>query len=602
MHSTSPITPLRHLIGPLVFALAAPLAQAGGVALFEGPAGAVGNVRVYDELTGAPLGAPAELQGIQLLPIDFVGRTRLEEFLPGRPRRRSDISGASRLALYGQRGSLYRYSRALAGGGAVFGFFRIASDGSVIVLFERGGSGALGLVDPFLPRLCVAPASDALLVATTLAAGGNLYEVDLQGAGAIDRTAALAPQRFLPSGLALTSEAGVASTPSGLLRFVRSQPGDASPVSFAPATTPAYFSGQLVASRNGHWFLTSAGSDAANQLPYAFDVSGPAVAASTQPAAISVAGFEPEASDGPYMAIRDDGQQAAWRIEAGVTREILLAHVQPAPGEQPEVLSATANFLDTLDEIGLAIFRPGGDLHVAVGKSPAGVANAMDAFDTYSVTLPANPAPASFANLSLYSGDATAPFTTQPQSKPRDWVMLPDFSTLLVYDTQPADGKIDAIRPGAGGAQPVVGFLRNLDGLEVTGRWVLADIERSDSGHARELWRFPLSLAQPAALVLSLNSNANYTSFAARRDGWMAFVSHETSNQNTLRRVHLPTGTLQAWNANTLDFGPALGFTQFGSLALTLANPAGGATWPIGALPPAALQTSASTCQLLPAL
>jgi hypothetical protein len=355
----------------------------------------------------------------------------------------------------------------------------------------------------------------------------------------------------------------------------------------------------VVASRNGQWFLTSAGSAALNQFPFAFDASGNAVAVSQRAAQISIAGFEPEVSDGPYMAIRDDGLQAAWRIEQSVSREVMLAHVQPAPGEQPQMLSSSTNFLDTVDEIGLEIFLPTGELHVAVGKSPGGVGNA---FDTYAVTLPASPGLASFVNLSLFSGDSVPPFTQQPVCKPRDWVLLPDLTTLLLYDSLPADGVLDSIRPSVAGAQPVLGFIKRLDGLEISARWLVANLRRSDGNHPQELWRMPLGLAQPASLVLSLPDGTSYSRFAARRDGWLAFVSLEPSGNETLQRAHLPSGTLQAWNPASVDLGAALGFTQFGSIALSVDNPVSCATWPLGVLPPVTLQSTSGPCQILPGL
>ncbi|MBK7643872.1 MAG: hypothetical protein IPJ19_12640 [Planctomycetes bacterium] len=575
---------------------------AGGIAIFRGPAAATGDVEVFDELSGLSSGAPAQLQGIRLLEIDFVGRTRLEELLPGRPRRKQDIAGASRLALFGQRGSLYHFARAEAGGGSSFGYFRIASDGTVLPLLELPGTGPTGGTDPFLARVAIAPDSTGMLAASTVAAGGNLYEIDLSTGAWTDRTSALPPLRFSSAGLSLQHSLGLAATKNGVLRFQRGAAGDAQFVPFS--TAPAWFSGELAASHNGDWFLTSAGADPAHQLAFAIGGTGGATAVSQQPAAISIAGYEPEASDGPYMAIRDDGQQAAWRIEAGITREVLLAHVQPLAGELPQELSATTNFLDTLDEIGLAIFMPSGAFHVAIGKSPAGLGNALESFDTYAVTLPANGAPASFVNLSLYSGDATVPFLQAPAMKARDWRLLPDRTTLLVHDDLPADGFVDAVALGTGGAQPVLGFVRSLDGLETAGRWLLADIRRSDSGHAQELWRMPLNLATPATLVQSAGNGSDFTRFAARRDGWIAFVARQPlgGGSETLERLHMPSGTLQTWNPNSLPIGPALGFTQFGSIALSVNSPVTGATWPISAQAPVTLQVGNAPCQILPGL
>jgi hypothetical protein len=302
------------------------------------------------------------------------------------------------------------------------------------------------------------------------------------------------------------------------------------------------------------------------------------------------------------MAVRDDGQQAAWRIEAGITREILLAHVQPAPGEQPQMLSSDANFLDTVDEIGLVYFKPTGELHVAIGKSPGGVGNAFDSFDTFAVTLPAGGGTPNFENLSLWSGDSTLPFMQAPVVKTRDWVLLPDLQTLLVQDDLPPDGVLDSVRSNSGGAQPVLNFVKRLDGLETAGRWLVASLRRSDGNRPQELWRMPLSLAQPATLLCSLPDGTVYSRFAARRDGWLAFVSVEPGGNETLRRAHLPSGLLQDWNAASLPLGAALGFTQFGSIALSVDNPVSCATWPLGSLPPTTLQSSAGPCQILPGL
>lgn len=570
--------------------------EAGSIVTFEGPVGGPGDVRVYDEASGQALAAPSELQGIRLLDIDFAGRTRLQEYLPGRPRRRLDVSGAARLQLPAQRGSLYHYARAVAGGGERFGYFRIAADGSLVLLAEWPGFGAAGALDPFLSRVAVAPQGDALLLATLPPAGGNLYEVDLASAALTDRTAGLPPLRFGGAGLALSTSTGVAVASAGILRFTRGAPGDASGVGFGGQPAPAWYSRELVASSNGQWFLTTAGSDAAHQLPWAFGASGDATALDSLPQTLSGAGFEPEATDGPYLAIRDDGQQAAWRIETATTREVLLAEVQQAP----QVLSSSANFLDTLDEIGLAIFRPSGALHVAVGKSPLGVPNALESFDTYAVSLPASGGP-SFTNLSLFSGDASAPFDTAPNVKARDWTLLPDGETLLVFDDQSAQGALYAVRPAQPGAQLVLDHVKSLDGLEPTARWMLIDMQRSDQGHAQELYRLPLSLAQPATLLVSLASGTNVSRFSARRDGWLAFVTNDAGG-DTLWRALLPQGTLQAWNANVLPLGAALGMTSLGALSFSVDAPASAGTWPFGAGIGVALQVSPGPLQILPGL
>ena len=103
---------------PLV--AAAPQNQPGTVAIYSRTTLNRGDVRVFDEATGWTLATPPELKGIQILPIDFVGRTEMLEFMSDRPRYRADVPSASRLVLPRAQGSLYRYSRDTAEG-RVFG-------------------------------------------------------------------------------------------------------------------------------------------------------------------------------------------------------------------------------------------------------------------------------------------------------------------------------------------------------------------------------------------------------------------------------------------------------------------------------------------------
>ena len=111
-------------------ALTPPALAAADVSFFVGPPGGVGRVEIHDESgAGSPV-TPPELANVRLLALDFVGRTRIGEFLPWKPRLRSDVAGAARLELQGGLGSLYRYERALPTGGAAFGFFVIGSDGA----------------------------------------------------------------------------------------------------------------------------------------------------------------------------------------------------------------------------------------------------------------------------------------------------------------------------------------------------------------------------------------------------------------------------------------------------------------------------------------
>lgn len=573
----------------------------GGVAVFEGPPGGVGDVRVYDEQSGVLLAAPTELQSIRLLPIDFTGRTQLTQLLPRQARLRSDIPGASRILLPAGRGSLYRYARDLAGGGSTFGFMHIPRDGGARTLVEITGSGPLGLVDPFVTRIAVAPAGDAFLAASTREAGGNLLEIAIDGPpSTIDRTANIPPETFSNAGLGLADGFGVGVGSRRVLRFTRSSGAQASDLSFAPDPAPAFFSGQVVFSRSSTWAATTAGADATHLHMYAFSGSGALLRATDTPAPLSIAGFEPEATDGPFLAVSDDGETCAWRTE-GATRECYVAHTQALPGEQPQHLTST-QFLDTVDEIGLFYFRVTGQLIMGVGATPAGTVNTMEKMDLYQVTLPAGGTQASIVNFSLTSGDAAPPFLHISQIKPEALTLLPDESHVIYFDGDSNDGVIATASTGQSGSTPLLTNVKSLDLLDSTGRFLMLSIRRSDGAKPQELYRMPVSIASPPALILSLPDGTQFSRAAPRRDGWMGFVVVDPGGNESLMRAHLGSGALQSYASTASAFGPSVFVTQLGSIAFsegTSAAPAAFFTWPMSG-PALPLSAPATPGQVLP--
>ena len=73
------------LMHPLIVSVLCAGLSSAEVTLFEGTAGGVGNVAIHDEAGLSAPTYPAALQGIRLLPIDFVGRAALTELLQGEP-------------------------------------------------------------------------------------------------------------------------------------------------------------------------------------------------------------------------------------------------------------------------------------------------------------------------------------------------------------------------------------------------------------------------------------------------------------------------------------------------------------------------------------
>src|SRR5262245_9763509 len=185
----------------LWLALVASVANAD-VSVFRGPVGGRGDVEVRDERGETPPRYPEALKGIELLPIDFVGRTQLDELLDGVPRLRTDLPVASRVLLPNGGGSLYRYRRDdLSGRPAAFGLLLVDRNGEARSLWEIPGIGSSSRREPFLERIAVSSQGEAILVATVIEAGGDLVEIDLASGKAQVRTEQLPPRHFLSDGL-----------------------------------------------------------------------------------------------------------------------------------------------------------------------------------------------------------------------------------------------------------------------------------------------------------------------------------------------------------------------------------------------------------------
>lgn len=587
------------LLGP-----GAPRLAAGQVSILEGdPAGAA-RVRVYDEATGAFVYAPPGLQRIQLLPLEVNGRTDLGAFQPGVTRLRGDVPVANRAQLPNQGGSIYHFARPQPDGTRVFGFFQVDPDGSARDLVELLGVGPGNQSDPFVPRLAFAPAGDAFLVITVTAAGGNVLEVQLSDpVQVVDRTANLPPRRFFPFSLQLASTWGVCVATRGVLRFDRAGASVVSLVSFGAATAPNRFTGHVVLSANEQWAAFTAGGATPGLDVYVCGQNDVARIVTQAPMNITGAGFMPEALDGPHLAVADDGATCAWRtedlVQGAPVRECWVGRAQlPAP---PQQVSADANFLDTLDEIGLFVFRPSGRLFVAVGAQQIPGANALENTDLYSVDIPPSLTNLSFTNLSLSSGDSTAPFLSVPSITLERPTLMANGTATWFGDSNGQHGSIEAVVDGQSGSTTILANVKTFAQLELANGWAWIAIRRSDNNNLYETYRAAQDLSTPATLVTSL-SNADYNRFAVRADGNVAYVASQAGNQR-LARVQLDTGVVESFSPNPGNYGPNLAITPAGGVAFS--EIAGGVStfkvWPTGG-GAVVMQSSATTGFVLPGL
>ena len=118
------------------------------------------------------------------------------------------------------------------------------------ILIER--PELVGGLDPFAQKIGVAPDGQALLIATKLAAGGDLLEVALDGS-VQNRTQFAPPLRIGTESLHLGPNFGAVVTGRGFVRFARTAGAQAQLVQLAGGEIqPVYFNA-LASSINGEW-------------------------------------------------------------------------------------------------------------------------------------------------------------------------------------------------------------------------------------------------------------------------------------------------------------------------------------------------------------
>lgn len=546
-------------------------AVAGHVSVFLGEAGQSGDVGVFDSQGGVPAW-PAQLQDIRLLPLDFGGRVELLEYQPHRPRRLTDVPSAARLELPNASGSLYRYVRAASDGSLCYGLFLVDGSGVAEPLWELsdGASGA----DPWLDVLAVAPAGDALLVATTLAAGGDLFELDLVADSATCRTSALPPLDFVGSGLALGADFGVGVASTGIVRFARATSGDASFVGFANASQPVWFGREVVLSANGLFAATIAGASPTEAHPFVFDACHDAVAVDSTPRPLASAGFLPDHLSGPYLAVSDDGTRCAWSV-LEPTPELYLGLVPPSGVSGGVHVTQDAIFHPFLDEIGLYGFSPTGKLHVGIGDRLDVTFGGLTRMDVFLAGLADDGVGLTVTDLSQSTGSSYPPFNYYPTLQADRVALSPDREWTVVYSNPTGDDGLVLIVPTDGhgvAPQPAITGLDDLGFLELTDTHVLLGGERELAGNDfQEIYHLPYGFFTQAAAVLPMDDE-ELGAVHVRSNGWAGLATPNDQDGQWLWRVDVTTGTPQKFTNRNFDYGPTLWVDSSGALATSLGD------------------------------
>lgn len=538
--------------------------MAGDASLFLGAPGGVGDVRLAGDLGLLPGGQPMALTGIQLLPLTFSLHSPLDGWDGDKPQVQPLPGGASAVRIPGH-GCLYTYRRALFSG-AEFGLFQVTPAGGVRVLLTLPGTGGGGGQPALVSRIAVDPANQTILLATQVAAGGDLLELDLSSGVVIDRTAGLPPlQLASPGALALTNNRGFAATGTELLSFLR-QPG--AQATAQPLPTPlgaaAHVPGDFARSEDGSSLALVAGATPAEEFVFVVQGAGTPERISDTPVTISPGGYLPEVEHGPFLALSTDSSHVAWRTEGVASREGWLATTGlPRLGAE---LTGDATFLDTLDEVAPFAFFTPNRLLVGVGELADPLLGGIDSMDMFSVNLDSIGQPV-YEALTATTGLQSPPFMAKPKGSPEVLRRLPGTNRLLVQDE-----KLERLTLVGAGSAPVLieGLARKLRFEHASGDRALLAIERSDPFD--DLRFVVLDIVSGTWTDLAvLPDEVSVVTAASRGDGTLGLVVELGLASWTLG-LDLQGPSIELTLPTPFPGGPTLDFDAAGNLLLS-SNP-----------------------------
>ena len=565
----------------LACAQASGFAQSQHAVFFRGLPGSFGHLEQFDLGAALPAAQPLGQAPVRLLPLETNGRTELSRGDPSVPWRYDDVPAASRIRLPAGRGSLYHHEQDLGGGARAFGFFIVDASGGVRLLIERKGTGPLHDQNPFHGRVGGSRDGRSILCATTLAAGGDLLEIDLDSGVVSDRTATLPASDWLPQSLHLGPKFGIAMHTQGAASFRRDPGALAVPLAF-PAPAPTWFSGEVALAARGTFAAFVAGSTALTADVYVLSVDGLLARATTQPAAISPAGYLPEQIDGPFLAVADDGSACAWRTE-GTTREAFLARVPWQSTPVSAQLTADTLFTDTIDEVGQFGFRPNGGFVFTAGERDL-AAGGVDKIDIFRAVLPAGAPTPTLQNLSMSSGVLNPPYLVPGTIRPEGALDMAGAGGRLLLDSDQEE--LVWMASGGGAGQVLLADVKSFEGVEFSGgTWVLS-LRRSSGNQPRQLHLWDGNPANALQLRHSTTSADGFESVSVRGSR-LAFYERNLTTLE-LRAGDLTSGTLFPFPVQTPGFGPGIALGANGQVLVGLGAPPAAAVlvrWQPGSTP-----------------
>ena len=381
--------------------LSAPAATMAQEALFarQAPGGAY-DLFAVDEAT---LDVTVAQSGVDFLPVRLAGyalRDRLRTDLP----RLVDAEGPAPHVRLPSQGSVYLLRKEATTAGP-----------ATRLVLNRAGGGLVGLAHvldtPTGPGLqdwlTVSPDGTKALLATTLAAGGDVLLVDLtQQSPVTNLTAQLPPLAVEAESLRVGGQRAwfVADGTVYRVRLTAGQMPLTETVDLGLDPGEKVLP-ELLLSHDGR-FLSAVGENAQGQrhiyVAYPFG-TGRRV---TQTAG----DYDPpslQSPIGPLLALSPDGGRIAYRQRITDSRELFVRRV--GSSGTPDQITRDAQFTDTIDNVGILGFVDNDLLVFAAGEGTAAGPNAfIDGADIYMV--PTTLVGSEPVNISQTSGFATVPF------------------------------------------------------------------------------------------------------------------------------------------------------------------------------------------------
>lgn len=552
-------TRLRHLLSAaLLLGALLPSAPAQNAAIAR--VGADGLLEIWNAPeNGAP--ATLELSGATLLPVKLAGVARRDRYRSDRPTL-SDQGPVSHVRLP-LGGSLYLISRA-----GETGVLHVDPSGIASVALSLPDAGEPALQ----PWFAVASDGSHALVASSLAAGGDVLLLDLLG-GAPSRSLAGALAPLNVDGLSLRVSAQRAYfVANGTLYGANLSAGTpAASIDLGQPGSSAL--PETAMSDDGLCVGVVTENVLGNRHIVVVDGAFASVTATTAAADYDTPNYDNPF--GPWLALSDDGGLVAYRGTV-IDKELFIREVAtPTPATQ---VTDDPNFVDTMDNVGILGFILPGVLTFFAGELNAGPPQgALDSADMYMASVGAGGS-ISLTNLSMTSGVGDTPFqpgnlelidvVTDPRGERLLVVIDPDFgdAELLSLPTD-GSGGITSLLPGllvppsfAGAGESLLLTSKPELGLDTTEIHLLRPVGAPVA--------LQLLATAPGGVILDR--------FAHDRLGLRAaFVAGIVPGIELPVTVDLASGLLlPVWLPPTA-IAPSLAFTPAGRLALGIGNPGG---------------------------